>query len=298
MRRSFKGATSRLSADSQRMIALCKALIQASSRVEERAWERDLDALLHKALRLGHQADIDAALDQLFKTRSEAYEVLMDGVEAGSESCIVEHDGKQFQALLIAAPILAWTRFAIASGPFSQDLLLTLVGAIAGARAGRRYATGDGAAAVFDRPVAQEPFRHLRPDPAPGPGRARQDAAAHPGQPAGNRPFPGRYALPAGRGGGAAGCAAVPLAGSGQPGRTLDGAGAMAGPGPAQRRAPAAGLRHRTAFAGRLLHGLPRRRQGDPPGFGEGGSALPDAYPECRPGRTERGDRRLCRSRR
>lgn len=126
MRRSSKGPSARLSADSQRMIALCKALIQASSRVEERAWERDLDALLQKALRLGHQADIDAALEQLFKTRSEAYEVLMDGVEAGSESCVVEHDGKQYQALLIAAPILAWTRFTIASGPFSQDLLLTL----------------------------------------------------------------------------------------------------------------------------------------------------------------------------
>lgn len=126
MRRSLKGPSARLSADSQRLIALCKALIQASSRVEERAWERDLDALLHKALRLGHQADIDAALEQLFKTRSEAYEVLMDGVEAGSESCIVEHEGKQYQALLIAAPILAWTRFTIASGPFSQDLLLTL----------------------------------------------------------------------------------------------------------------------------------------------------------------------------
>lgn len=126
MRRSFKGPSARLSADSQRLITLCKALIQASSRVEERAWERELDALLHKALRLGHQADIDAALDQLFKTRSEAYDVLMDGVESGSESCVIEHDGKQYQALLIAAPILAWTRFAIASGPFSQDMLVTL----------------------------------------------------------------------------------------------------------------------------------------------------------------------------
>lgn len=126
MRRSFKGSSARLSADSQRLIALSKALIQASSRVEERAWEHALDALLHKALRLGHQADIDAALDQLFKSKSEAYEALMDSVEAGSESCIIEHEGKQYQALLIAAPILAWTRFAIASGPFSQDMLLTL----------------------------------------------------------------------------------------------------------------------------------------------------------------------------
>ncbi|TCS33253.1 uncharacterized protein DUF2863 [Paucimonas lemoignei] len=108
------------------MIALSKAIIQASSRVEERSWERELDTLLHKALRLGHQADIDAALDQLFKSKSEAYEALMDSVEAVSESCIVEHDGKQYQALLIAGPILAWTRFAIASGPFSADLQLTL----------------------------------------------------------------------------------------------------------------------------------------------------------------------------
>jgi hypothetical protein len=54
----------------------------------------------------------------------------MDGVEAVSESgtITVEADGvsTQYDILLVAAPILAWTRFAIASGPIPADVLNTL----------------------------------------------------------------------------------------------------------------------------------------------------------------------------
>lgn len=100
--------------------------MQAASRLEERAWERALDAQLQKLLKGSHQDAIDAALDQLFKVESGAYDALMESVEAASESCVVTHDGVQYEALLIAAPILAWTRFSIASGAIPADLLLTL----------------------------------------------------------------------------------------------------------------------------------------------------------------------------
>jgi len=45
---------------------------------------------------------------------------------AGSGSCVVEHEGVPYQALLIAAPILAWTRFSIASGTMADDMRSTL----------------------------------------------------------------------------------------------------------------------------------------------------------------------------
>jgi hypothetical protein len=126
MRRPSKSLSRKLSSDSQRLAALAQGLVQSSSRVEERAWEHCLDTLLHKLLKTNHQDTIDAALDHLFKADLGAYDALMESVEACSESCVIEHDGIAYQALLIAVPILAWTRFSIASGPVAADALTTL----------------------------------------------------------------------------------------------------------------------------------------------------------------------------
>ena len=94
--------------------------MQAASRGEERAWERQLDTQLQKLLKTNHQDSIDLALNVLFKDDLGSYDVLMDTVEAVSESAtmVEQQDGSDvtWQALLVAAPILAWTRFSIATG--------------------------------------------------------------------------------------------------------------------------------------------------------------------------------------
>lgn len=104
--------------------------MQAASRVEERAWERQLDTQLQKLLKTNHQESIDLALNVLFKDDLGAYDVLMDTVEAVSESAsmVEQQDGGDvtWQALLVAAPILAWTRFSIATGNIPSELLNTL----------------------------------------------------------------------------------------------------------------------------------------------------------------------------
>jgi hypothetical protein len=126
MRRPSKRFSRKLSSDSQRLVTFAQAVMDAASRLEERAWEAELDKLLIKLLKNDHQEMIDAALDHTFKSQSGAYDALMESVEAVSESVCVEHDGKRHNALLIAAPILAWTRFSIASGPIATDMLTTL----------------------------------------------------------------------------------------------------------------------------------------------------------------------------
>ena len=130
MRRPSKESPHKLTADSQRLVTLAQAVGQAASRLEERTWEHSLEAQLQKLLKTGHQDTIDAALNGLFREDLNAYDVLMDGVEAVSESgtITVEADGAstQYDVLLVAAPILAWTRFAIASGPIPADVLNTL----------------------------------------------------------------------------------------------------------------------------------------------------------------------------
>jgi hypothetical protein len=119
-----------LSAESQRLAALAQAIVQSASRIEERNWELHLDTHLQKLLKANHQDSIDNTLNYLFKDDLNAYDALMEGVEAVSESSHLVDlvDGKEvhYQALLVAAPVLAWTRFSIASGPISGEMLSTL----------------------------------------------------------------------------------------------------------------------------------------------------------------------------
>jgi len=130
MRRPSKDSSHKLSAESQRLSSIAQAIVQSASRVEERAWEKQLDTQLQKLLKTNHQDSIDAALNALFKEELAAYDVLMDGVEAVSESStmVEQQDGAEvtWQALLVAAPILAWTRFSIGSGTIPPELLNTL----------------------------------------------------------------------------------------------------------------------------------------------------------------------------
>lgn len=130
MRRPSKDSSHKLSAESQRLTSIAQAIVQAGSRIEERAWERHLDTHLQKLLKSGHQDTIDTTLNALFKDDLNAYDILMEGVEAVSESSVMveQHDGAEtsWQALLVAAPILAWTRFSIASGTIAPELASTL----------------------------------------------------------------------------------------------------------------------------------------------------------------------------
>lgn len=126
MRRPLKRSATKLSADSQRLILLSQAIIQSSGRLEERAWERELDFLLRKLFRTHHQETVDAALEHAFRAQSAIYEVMLDSAEAASESCHIEHEGMNYDALLIAVPILAWTRFAIPSSAIPSASLAVL----------------------------------------------------------------------------------------------------------------------------------------------------------------------------
>ena len=105
---------------------MAQAIALASSRYEERAWERSMDTLIEKLLRTDHQNTLDSALDKLFPNDPIAYDVLMESIEAVSSSGTLEHGGQRYEAVLLAFPVLAWTRFAIYSGPIAADTLITI----------------------------------------------------------------------------------------------------------------------------------------------------------------------------
>lgn len=113
----------RIPADAEKLVGLSLALYASGSRIEDRFWENRLDALLGRLLRSSQQATLDAALDQLQEKHADAYGALADLAETQSESVQVEHEGQLWDAVLVAAPILAWTRFLIPSGPLKRDAL-------------------------------------------------------------------------------------------------------------------------------------------------------------------------------
>lgn len=126
MRRLQKNPIRKFSVDSQRLATLAQSIVRAYSRIEARSWEARLDQSLKKLLSSTQQQSIDSALDHLFHTDLDAYDVLLDAIEAVSSSFRLEHEGKSYDALLIAIPVLAWTRFSIASGPIAPGLLQTM----------------------------------------------------------------------------------------------------------------------------------------------------------------------------
>ncbi|UDG82950.1 DUF2863 family protein [Candidatus Vallotia lariciata] len=112
----------RLSPDADRLIGLSLALFSSGSRIEDRFWEAKLDALIEKLIRNRNQTTLDIALEHLQKEHADVYSTLADLAETHSESAYVERDGQSYNMLLIAAPVLTWTRYMIPSGPLKSDV--------------------------------------------------------------------------------------------------------------------------------------------------------------------------------
>lgn len=118
--------TKRLPPDAEKLIGLCLASYVSGSRTEDRFWEAQTDALVAKILRQGNQAALDAALERLQQNHPGAYSVLADIADAHSESLSISHENRQWDAILIAAPVLAWTRYTIPLGPLKADTVNAL----------------------------------------------------------------------------------------------------------------------------------------------------------------------------
>ena len=116
-----KSALPRLSRDGERLVAFAQSLSASGSRIEDAYWEellgRDVDRLLDH----GADAAIDAALDHLDATLPAAFDALIEVVETRAETAITNVDGQDWQVLLVAAPILAWSRYEVPSGPIKAD---------------------------------------------------------------------------------------------------------------------------------------------------------------------------------
>ena len=119
-----KRRTARLARDAQQLITLAAHCTKAGSRYEDIFWEREIIALGSKLMAAGQDSVIEAALDSTLDSSLESdldtHETLISFCEAAAECSSVDVNGASFDTLLIAMPMVAWSRYAIASGPLSM----------------------------------------------------------------------------------------------------------------------------------------------------------------------------------
>jgi hypothetical protein len=121
MARSRAKSPPRLTRDAERLIALALGLNASGSLTEDRYWEEQMSALVAKLLENGNDAPIDGALDHLYQTNLGAYDTLIEIVENESEAVVAMQGDHAWQALLVAAPIVAWSKYAIPSGGIPRE---------------------------------------------------------------------------------------------------------------------------------------------------------------------------------
>ncbi|OZI77943.1 DUF2863 family protein [Bordetella genomosp. 12] len=127
MARTRSNTAPRLNREATRLASLAQALNRSGSRIEDIYWEEQLADAIGKLLRPGSDGPLEAALDHLAQSDIGAYEVLIEQAETLSESMKAEKNGVRHDVLLLVAPVVAWTRYAIPTGPIpasAQEALL------------------------------------------------------------------------------------------------------------------------------------------------------------------------------
>ncbi|OQA33241.1 MAG: hypothetical protein BWY57_01357 [Betaproteobacteria bacterium ADurb.Bin341] len=126
MKRTRFGSRERISRDAAELQRLAIALSESGSKLEDGFLEAQLGSLVEKMLQNGAEDDLNTAFDHLFETNLRAHEELADMVETCVESTRLSANGKDFDILLFASPLLAWSRFSIPSGKLPTSAMEAL----------------------------------------------------------------------------------------------------------------------------------------------------------------------------
>jgi hypothetical protein len=122
MKRTRFSRRTKQTPDTEQLIRLAGQLSQSASRLEDAFWESRLTTLVERLLADNDEAALNAALDHLYGAGGRAYDELADMVESCSE---IRHN-ENADVVLIAVPVLAWSRFTIPSGAVAADSLASI----------------------------------------------------------------------------------------------------------------------------------------------------------------------------
>ncbi|GAA5159997.1 DUF2863 family protein [Viridibacterium curvum] len=124
MKRPKLGRRSGLPREAEHLLWLANGLAESGSRAEDMFWDSRLGEAVDEILHDDGEDILNAALDHLYASNPPAHDALADAVESRSESGAAEPSHQQ--ALLIAAPVLAWSRFNIPATVLSASVLANL----------------------------------------------------------------------------------------------------------------------------------------------------------------------------
>ena len=122
MKRNRFGRRAALPRDAEELLRLASGLADSGSRAEDSYWEAQLFAAIAEQLQGAGEDVLAATLDQAYTTNPRSYDVLADCIE----TCAEQHSVAGGQLLLIAAPLLAWSRFSIPAMPIPVKVLQNL----------------------------------------------------------------------------------------------------------------------------------------------------------------------------
>ena len=92
---------------------LATGLAQAGSRIERTHWHTRLQSLVAQLLSAGDDEALNTVLTRLSEGEPIAHDALMDTIESAVESTTITIANESRDVLLIACPLLAWSRYAI-----------------------------------------------------------------------------------------------------------------------------------------------------------------------------------------
>ena len=107
MKRSRPSSRKRISDDANELVRLATGLAESGGRLEAKLWDKQLTELVCKLLHDGAEDDLNASLDRLFDSHALAHDSLADLIESRAESCLLSHQGQDYDILLsptLAAP--------------------------------------------------------------------------------------------------------------------------------------------------------------------------------------------------
>lgn len=126
MKRSRLSRPKRLPGEATRLVALASSAAEASSHIEDQFWDARMAEVISNLLSEGDEEALRAALDHTYRSSIPAYDILIDLVESCCEGDHLELQGQAWDAQLICAPVLAWSRYSIPSGNLSAEVLTNL----------------------------------------------------------------------------------------------------------------------------------------------------------------------------
>lgn len=127
MKRPRSKSPLRLTRDAEKLISLSTGLVASGSRAEDTGWEAAIAALATKLMAAGNDGALESALDQTFQSNPGAHDALIELVEASAESTTLDAGDGRWDLLLLAMPLVAWSRYAVPSGPIPKEAVESIL---------------------------------------------------------------------------------------------------------------------------------------------------------------------------